>query len=102
MNKQQEKICEAVMDSAGKNKRGMTRAQVEALALCAGKEAPIQAKKPKIMPPLPKPPRIITDCDQSGCWDNMGMRYNKGAGATHFDTNGKVCQQLPDGSMLCP
>lgn len=43
-------------------------------------------------------PSHITNCDQGGCWDNMGNRYNQGAGPTHFRQDGRVCQQV--GSMM--
>lgn len=48
----------------------------------------------------PPPPTHITDCDQTGCWDNQGGRYNKGAGPTHIRNDGRVCQSV-GGQMIC-
>lgn len=45
--------------------------------------------------PIPTPfpqPSVITNCDQTGCWDNVGNRYNRGAGETYIRQDGKVCQ----------
>lgn len=46
-------------------------------------------------------PVVITNCDQGGCWDTRGGRYNRGAGDTHFGPNGVVCQMM-GGQMICP
>lgn len=45
-------------------------------------------------------PTNITNCDSAGCWDNMGNRYNKGAGETYFPTTGGACQNI-GGQMQC-
>ncbi len=50
--------------------------------------------------PAPQTPSIITSCDPSGCWDNLGNRYNKGAGNTYFGPSG-ACQMI-GGMMQCP
>jgi hypothetical protein len=52
------------------------------------------------LPAPPPAPSAITACDQAGCFDNLGNRYNKGAGNTYFGPNG-ACQ-LVGGSMQCP
>ena len=52
---------------------------------------------------LPMPsqaPSVITNCDNTGCWDNLGTRYNKGAGNTYFRSTGGVCQGI-GGQMQC-
>lgn len=46
-------------------------------------------------------PVVITNCDQGGCWDTRGERYNRGNGGTHFGPNGVVCQMM-GGQMICP
>lgn len=52
-------------------------------------------------PPVPAPvPSVITNCDPGGCWDDVGNRYNKGAGTTHFTQDGRVCQNI-GGMMQC-
>lgn len=48
-------------------------------------------------PPQPPPaPKIITDCDGSGCWDNQGGRYNGGSGGTYFPASGGACFAVGD------
>lgn len=51
--------------------------------------------------PSPPQPSVITSCDAGGCWDNMGGRYNKGAGTTYFPSTGGSCQMV-GGMMQCP
>jgi hypothetical protein len=36
--------------------------------------------------PMPQrqPSTHMTSCDGSGCWDNQGNRYNRGAGDTYL------------------
>jgi len=54
-----------------------------------------------IPPAYPQPmPSVITNCDGAGCWDNLGGRYNKGAGNTYFGPSG-ACQSI-GGMMHCP
>jgi hypothetical protein len=51
--------------------------------------------------PIPAPqPSVITSCDSGGCWDNLGNRYNGGAGGTYFGPTG-ACQDI-GGMMQCP
>ncbi len=56
---------------------------------------------PSSMPAPPSQPSMITSCDAGGCWDNLGNRYNRGAGGTHFPATGGSCQ-LIGGMMRCP
>ena len=55
---------------------------------------------PSVNPAPALQPSVISSCDSTGCWDNLGGRYNKGAGTTHIKTDGKVCQ-LVGGMMQC-
>lgn len=62
----------------------------------AGSPAPLNM-------PAPTPaPSVITSCDASGCWDNMGGRYNKGAGQTYVPAQGGGHCQMVGGMMRCP
>lgn len=45
-------------------------------------------------------PGQITNCDQAGCWDTNGNRYNNGAGGTKFRADGKVCNQV-GAELIC-
>lgn len=63
---------------------------------CLGVSSSYERKRP--MPIPSNSPKTITNCDSAGCWDNMGNRYNAGAGGTMFRQDGKVCQQA--GNML--
>lgn len=50
--------------------------------------------------PAPSAPSVITNCDQTGCWDNQGGRYNQGAGSTYIRNDGRACQNV-GGQMIC-
>lgn len=51
-------------------------------------------------PPRSPSPSAITNCDAGGCWDDLGNRYNKGAGSTYFPPQGGACQRI-GGQMIC-
>jgi Domain of unknown function (DUF4124) len=51
-------------------------------------------------PILAPQPSVITNCDSGGCWDDVGGRYDKGAGNTYFGPTG-ACQAI-GGMMQCP
>jgi hypothetical protein len=51
-------------------------------------------------PPIIESPPVIVNCDQAGCWDTSGKRYNHGAGPTFFRSDGKTCNSVP-GFMNC-
>lgn len=57
--------------------------------------------QPPISAPTRPQPNIITNCDSGGCWDDVGNRYNRGGGNTHFPATGGSCQ-LIGGMMRCP
>lgn len=39
------------------------------------------------------PPRVITRCNDNGCWDSQGTRYHKGAGNAYLpSTGGGFCR----------
>jgi hypothetical protein len=92
-------LCDdATKDYTG---RGLTASQQAAAAQCAGYDVPIPPP-PVVQNKLPTTPSVITSCDPAGCWDNNGIRYNKGAGATHVPSNGDPACQLINGQMHCP
>jgi hypothetical protein len=47
-------------------------------------------------------PSVITNCDSGGCWDNVGNRYNRGAGNTYFPGGGGGACQMIGSQMHCP
>lgn len=51
-------------------------------------------------PPQKLQPSTTTSCDPSGCWDNVGNRYNRAAGG-FFRDDGKFCQKVGSG-VQCP
>lgn len=76
------------------------RQQLEAAQQVQKEE--IRKKKKSYSIPNPAPqPSVITNCDSAGCWDDMGGRYNRGAGNTYFGPSGGACQ-LIGGMMQCP
>ena len=95
--RQRKKLCKEAF-TPHKGAHGLTAAQrAHAAQLCAGINLP--APMPHAAPAAPAG---ITNCDAGGCWDTNGMRYNKGAGTTHFPANGGPACQLIDGQMICP
>ena len=68
----------------------------------AGWSAPSQAASTPIpsSPPPPATAPTSVNCDAAGCWDNLGGRYNKGAGNTYIPMGGGSCQ-LIGGMMQC-
>lgn len=54
----------------------------------------------KAMPTPVQQPSIITSCDNAGCWDNLGNRYNRSGGTTYFGPSG-ACQLIGN-MMTCP
>jgi len=84
----------------------LTAAQVNALAGCSGVSVPQRNYQPTPSPSMPTPPTPpaptnITSCDEGGCWDNQGGRYNRGAGSTYIHQGGSACQMI-GGQMHCP
>lgn len=51
-----------------------------------------RARRPK--------PSVITSCDQGGCYDDVGNRYDSGGGGVFYGPNG-ACQ-LVGNMMQCP
>lgn len=95
--RERKKLCKEA-STPHKGAHGLTAAQrAHAAQLCAGINLP--APMPHAAPAAPAG---ITNCDAGGCWDTNGMRYNKGAGTTHFPANGGPACQLIDGQMICP
>lgn len=43
-------------------------------------------------------PTQVTSCDQAGCWDAKGMRYNSAAGGNFTRSDGAFCRRV--GSTL--
>lgn len=54
---------------------------------------------PEVISAPPPQPSIITNCDPTGCWDNLGNRYNN-SGTGHFWRNGQFCVNN-GGTVLC-
>lgn len=97
-SEQERKLCERIArPHKGAQNGQLTAAQRNALRSCAGGRTSAPP-----MPPVQAAPRPsnITNCDPGGCWDNLGNRYNKGAGTTYFNQHGGVCQSI-GGQMHC-
>ncbi len=113
-NGYRDKACEAASRPyPGAQNGQLTAAQLDTLASCGGQTTarsrdtgtatrrPSAAPPPVAMPAPPPAPSVITSCDAGGCWDNMGGRYTKGAGNTHFPTTGGGACQMIGGQMRC-
>lgn len=52
-------------------------------------------------PPRREAPSAITSCDNTGCWDNLGGRYNRGAGNTFFRDGSRIPCEMHGTTMYC-
>lgn len=60
------------------------------------------ATSPSVIPmKVAPPPPIITSCDQSGCWDSNGGRYNRAGNTSTFFGPSGACTKSGM-SMVCP
>lgn len=105
-----EKACrEAVRPYKGAQGGALTAAQLNFFSSCinGGRSSPSHQDDPQrqysVPTPAPAPPQpsTITSCDNAGCWDNLGNRYNRGAGQTYIQGNGRVCHAAGS-QMHCP
>ena len=96
LHQERNDICEKLTPSP----RGYTAAQQRLLAQCAGISLPPEEDSTNgPIPAPPLPPSVITNCDSTGCWDNQGVRYTRGAGNTYFPSDGSHPRQLINGQM---
>ncbi|MAP31564.1 MAG: hypothetical protein CMG81_03305 [Marinobacter sp.] len=103
----QKDLCDRITrPHKGAQNGQLTASQRDAMMRCAGISVPERSYGSAPSAPMPAPaappaPTHITHCDASGCWDNMGGRYNRGAGPTHIHQSGRPCQMI-GGQMHCP
>ena len=62
---------------------------------------PVSANTPPVPMKVVPPPPIITSCDQSGCWDSNGGRYNRAGNSDTYFTSSGACTRVGM-SMICP
>lgn len=67
---------------------GSETVKARAIARCHGGDV-----QPTYRPRAPVP-TTITNCDPSGCWDNLGNRYNRNGSSGFTRNDGKLCQQV--------
>lgn len=99
-----QKVCDRITRPLKGSQNGqLTAAQRDAAMGCAGISVPKRSYGSNSMPSpaAPPAPTHITNCDASGCWDNQGGRYNRGAGPTYIHQGGRACQMV-GGQMHCP
>lgn len=100
IDRDREQRCKQAMTPYS-GSRGLTAAQLAAAAeLCGSGSVSAPASAPSSRPVAA--PSVITSCDEGGCWDSNGVRYNKGAGNTHFRATGGASCELVNGQMMCP
>lgn len=107
--RERKRLCKEASTPYPGSRGGLTSAQLAAAAqLCAGVSVPIPATPAPAggsatrAPTIPAAPGVLTSCDESGCWDSNGARYNRGAGNTHFPASGGPACELVGGNMVCP
>ncbi|HFS8267672.1 TPA: DUF4124 domain-containing protein [Pseudomonas aeruginosa] len=107
--RERKRLCKEASTPYPGSRGGLTSAQLAAAAqLCAGVSVPMPATpapaggSARRAPTAPGAPGVLTSCDDSGCWDSNGARYNRGAGNTHFPANGGPACELVGGNMVCP
>ena len=98
--------AQAYVDRVAKGQPPEVRAQTYLdfiHAETAGSAPPINSEPGFAIPAPPSTPRpsVITNCDSAGCWDDVGGRYDRGAGDTYFGPSGAACQMV-GGMMQCP
>lgn len=83
--------------------RGYTARQTEALMACRGikmsRDSHQSGSSQSMSMPAPQP-SVITSCDGTGCWDNLGQHYSNAGGGTYIRQDGGVCQG-GGGQMNC-
>lgn len=102
--RQRQKLCKEASTPL-RGAHGLTASQrATAAQVCAGVSVPVPdyGAGSHSMPAQTPSPATITSCDSGGCWDTNGVRYNRGAGATHFPSHGGPACQLIGGQMNCP
>lgn len=82
-----------------KGARGLTANQLRTLAALGGVDVPAPEREHP-QSSVPNQPRMVTSCDEGGCWDTQGGRYNRGAGNTYIPTTGGSCQGVGN-QMQC-
>lgn len=98
--KQKKALCDKITRPLKGSQNGqLTASQRDAMMRCAGISVPERSYGSA--PATPPAPTHITNCDASGCWDNQGGRYNRGAGPTYTHQSGQTCQKIGD-QMHCP
>ncbi|MGP3616803.1 DUF4124 domain-containing protein [Pseudomonas aeruginosa] len=107
--RERKRLCKEASTPYPGSRGGLTSAQLAAAAqLCAGVSVPMPTTpapaggSARRAPTAPGAPGVLTSCDDSGCWDSNGARYNRGAGNTHFPANGGPACELVGGNMVCP
>lgn len=74
--------------------------RLELMRSACGLPTPPSRQRSKIISDPYSGPQTITSCDASGCWDNNGGRYTRGAGNTYFGPNGTCIKT--GATLQCP
>jgi hypothetical protein len=56
---------------------------------------------PAPAPVIPAGPAHLVNCDPAGCWDTNGQRHNNAAGGNFHRSDGKFCQPIGGGQVIC-
>lgn len=92
---------ETEASSIRKDQAAVSMRKTKMLIAC-GRTDQLSTRQSSRATPMPQAhPTVITSCDPTGCWDNMGGRYTKGAGETYISSQGSACQAT-GGQMHCP
>ena len=102
-DRERNKLCKQA-STPHRGAQGLTAAQLSAAAqLCAGASVPMPATRGSDQSSgAQSAPAPMASCDNGGCWDTKGLRYNKGADTTYFPANGGPACQYIGGNMIYP
>ncbi|HUW28190.1 MAG TPA: hypothetical protein VMV97_06245 [Sulfuriferula sp.] len=85
------RVNKIVNEGIPDNRSYRLRVMAPVMQAACGQNSASAMPRPDIQTPAARP-SVITNCDPGGCWDNLGNRYNKGAGNTYFSPSG-ACQE---------
>lgn len=64
-------------------------------------QAAQRSGRPPVPVPTPAHPSRLVNCDGAGCWDTNGQRHNNAAGGNFHRSDGKFCQRIGGGQVIC-
>jgi hypothetical protein len=87
------------------HEQALRASQIEAGRRAVQDRATAQPPRGQRRPAQPIPgttgPSRLVNCDGAGCWDTNGQRHNNAAGGNFHRSDGKFCQPIGGGQVIC-